>query len=236
MTYQLKAQVDTITTQNLKLNISKATSLKHSYVVFFTDSIGNRTTSADIWDREVSITKDQKGSSLYNFSWKWYNKDSLVLNANGVCKFPSLEPQEYISYNKKKQKRVVHYEKNQANVEGKSRKTQRDTTYKVNVDLPAFVFPMDMEILPLLPIKKVGQEFAIPFYEPGSPRAAYYKCVVLGKEELKMTEETKVKCWLLKLIYSKDAYATFWITDSSREIIKMQNPFKGGYRYKVKLY
>jgi hypothetical protein len=234
-TGQAHAQVDTITTENLKLQWAKATSLKHSYAVFFTDSLGKRTFTADIWDREINIIKD-KGSSVYNFVWKWYSKDSLVLSAEGKCNFPSLAPQEYISFNKKKQKRQVRYEKNVAKVEGKSRKTQRDTTYQVNLNLPAFAFPMDMEILPLLPFKKIGQKFVIPFYEPGAPTAAYYTCEVMGKEDLKLTEETKLKCWLLKLVYSKNAYAIFWISESSREVIKMQNPFKGGYRYKVKLF
>ncbi len=232
---QAQAQVDTITTKNLKLEFSKATSIKHSYAVYFTDSLGNRTFTADIWDREISIIKD-KESPVYNFSWKWYSKDSLVLSAEGRCKFPSLEPEEYISFNKKKQKRVVRYKKNAAMVEGKSRKTQRDTTYQVDLNLYAFAFPMDMEILPLLPFKTVGQKFVVPFYEPGALNAAYYTCEVIGKEDLKVTEETKIKCWLLKLVYTKNAYAVFWITNSSREVIKMQNPFKGGYRYKVKLF
>jgi hypothetical protein len=232
---QVRAQVDTITTKNLKLESPKTNLLKHSYAVFFTDTLGNRTFTADIWDREVSIIKEN-GASIYNFTWKWYSKDSLVLKADGRCKFPSLEPQEYIFSNKKKQKRIVRYEENVAMIEGKSRKTQRDTIYKVSVNLPAFAFPMDMEILPMLPFKKVGQKFAIPFYEPGAPSSAYYLCEVTGKEELKLTEEAKVKCWLLKLVYSKNAYAVFWISESSREVIKMKNPFKGGYRYKVKLF
>src|SRR6267154_172041 len=142
---QLSAQVDTITTKNLKLNLSKVGALKHSYAVFFTDSLGNRTSTADIWDREVNVVKKSDGKSIYTFEWKWYNKDSLFMSASAICKYPSLDPLEYNTI-RKKQKRIVRYENNVASVEGKSRKTQRDTTYQVNVGLNAFAFPMDLEI------------------------------------------------------------------------------------------
>lgn len=230
------SQVDTITTKNLKLNLSKAEASNHSYAVFFTDTSGNRLTTADIWDREVNVIKKPDGSKVYTFHWKWFAKDSLLMEANSVCDYPSLQPIEYTA-SRKKQKLTVKYSNNMATVEGKSRKTQRDTTYRVNVGMPAFAFPMDMELFGMLPFKKVGQQFIIPFYEPGSPRASYYKCSVIGKEFLSLTKDTNVMCWLMKIDYGMNgAYSTFWISESSREMLKMQGYFNGKYRYKIKLY
>ncbi|MGC4021127.1 MAG: hypothetical protein QM734_03870 [Cyclobacteriaceae bacterium] len=230
------AQTDTITTKNLKLNLSKVGSLKHSYAVFFTDSLGNRLSTADIWDREGNVSKNNDGSSSYTFKWKWFRSDTLLMEAGATCKYPSMEPSDYF-FTRKKQKNVVKYSNNIANVAGKSRKTQRDTTYNVNVGLAAFAFPMDLELFAMLPFKKVGQQFIVPFYEPASPKADYYKCSVIGKDYLKLTDDTKVMCWIMKIDYGfKGAHAKFWITDSSREVIKMQEYFNGRYRYKVKLY
>ncbi|RYF80082.1 MAG: hypothetical protein EON98_13860, partial [Chitinophagaceae bacterium] len=99
-----------------------------------------------------------------------------------------------------------------------------------------FEFPMDLEIFPLLPFKKAGQVFAIAFYEPGTAQSNYYKLTVTGKEALPLVGAQTVNCWLLRIDYAPGSYATFWITDKTREVVKMREYFRGRYRYKVRLY
>ncbi len=229
------AQVDTITTSNGKLSKPKYEMLKHSYLVYSVDGAGNHK-STSVWDRELRISNTQEGPPIYNFGWKVYSSDSLIHEATGICKYPSLAPTEYVSFDKKRQKRTVKYNNEMVTIDGKSRKTQHDTTTHVQIELRAFAFPMDLEILGLLPIKKVNQVFAIPFYEPGSTRASYYTCTITGKENITITEGTRIKCWVLRLDYSKTSYANFWIAETSREIVKMIQPNTDGFRYKIKLY
>jgi hypothetical protein len=104
------------------------------------------------------------------------------------------------------------------------------------MDSPAYEFPMDLEIFPLLPFRKTGQQFAIAFYEPGTAKSNYYKLTVTGKEDLALVGAQAASCWLLRIDYAPGSYATFWISDKTREVLKMKEYFRGRYRYKVRLY
>src|SRR5215216_7382835 len=87
-----KAQVDTINTSNLKLNISALKEDKASYAVFFEDSLGKRLSSADIWDRKISISTNASGQKIYKFEWDWYKRDSLQSHIEATGLLPSLTP------------------------------------------------------------------------------------------------------------------------------------------------
>lgn len=223
---------DTITTKNQKLDVRKIVPVKHSYAVFFTDSLGKRISSADIWDREVRLAKDAKGNNAYFFEWKWYRKDSLFFQTQGQCAFPSLELVEY----SKPPSLLVRNENNTLAIKATTR-AKTDTSFSIAFDGKAFTFPMDLEFFGLLPMKSVGQKFSVPFYEPGSPSYNYYTCTVIGKEQLRLQESVGVECWMLQIDYGRpDSYATFWISTASGEVLKMQEYFSGRFRYKIKLF
>jgi len=231
------AQVDTINTANLKLNMAAFTDAKRSYAVFFEDSTGKRITTADIWDRTVSRSKTPAGKPIYQFTWDWYHRDSLMAHVTATGSLPSLAPLTHDAVYTKRGSRNYAFAGTTVTIPVASRSTAKDSAFKVVMNPPAFEFPMDLEILPLLPFKKVGQQFAIAFYEPGSPTANYYRLTVTGKEDLHISGTTKINCWLLKIDYGQqDASATFWIADQAPEVLKMREYFRGRYRYKVKLY
>jgi hypothetical protein len=99
---------------------------------------------------------------------------------------------------------------------------------------------MDIELLPLLPFKRVGQKFSMAFYEPGTMSAKYYGLEVVGKEKLALPGDLKVSCWVLNFDYGTDGEggesARFWISEATREVLKMKGISKNGIRYKVKIY
>jgi hypothetical protein len=224
--------LDTITTKNQKLVIKNIVPIKHSYAVFFTDSLGKRTSSADIWDREIRLTKSTTGKDVYSFEWKWYRKDSLLLQTQGQCAFPSLELIEYT----KSPSLLVKNENGTLNIKTQTR-TKTDTAFTAPFDGSAFTFPMDLEFFGLLPMKSVGQKFSVPFYEPGSAKYSYYTCTVVGKEPLRLQENASIECWMLQIDYGQmGAYATFWISTATGEVLKMQEYFRGMFRYKIKLF
>jgi hypothetical protein len=74
------------------------------------------------------------------------------------------------------------------------------------------------------------------FYEPGSAASAYYPLTVLGKEDLPVGGNEMVSCWLLRIDYKPGSFATFWIADKNRQVLKMKEFFNGRYRYKVRLF
>lgn len=230
------AQVDTINTSNLKLNIKALKEGKHSFAVYFEDSLGNRISSADIWDRTISYSTNAANEKIYRFEWKWYRKDSLYGTVAATGLLPSLRPLSHTAEYLRRPKSAFEFNDYVVSIPASFRQNAKDSAFKVVLNPPAFEFPMDLEIFPLLPFKKIGQEFAIAFYEPGSPQSAYYHLTVTGKESLPLPGGQEAMCWLLRIDYRPGSYATFWITDKTREVIKMQEYFRGRYRYKVRLY
>ncbi len=63
------------------------------------------------------------------------------------------------------------------------------------------------------------------------------KNIVVGKEPLRLQENAAIECWMLQIDYGQmGAYATFWISTATGEVLKMQEYFRGMYRYKIKLF
>lgn len=230
------AQTDTIRVGDGKLNVSKVRPMSHSYAVYFTDSAGNRISTADIWDREVKMVQGPSGFVQYVFEWKWYRRDSLQLQTKATCAWPSLQPVRYDFYKNGAAAAAIQYGSRSVDFKTKSKTTGADTSVHIALDMDAFVFPMDLELFALLPFKKAGEQYVLPFYEPGSPKAGYYTYTYTGKEEVLIAGDIKVPCWVLKADHGANGYSLFYIAQSGREVIKMQDYFKGKYRYKVKLY
>lgn len=229
------AQTDTLRVANLKLNTAAWREGKRSYAVYFEDSTGRRLSSADIWDRTLQRTA-QSGQSQYAFVWDWYRRDSLLAHVTATGQWSSLAPLTHNAVYAKRGSRTFIFRDNVVTIPDSARHTAKDSLFRMTMQPPAFEFPMDLEILPLLPFRKVGQTFAVPFYEPGSPSSAYYKLSVTGRERLPVAGDATVDCWLLRIDYAPGSYATFWISDRPREVVKMKEYFRGRYRYKVKLY
>jgi hypothetical protein len=87
-----QAQIDTINTASLKLNMAAFKEAKRSYAVFFEDSTGKRLTSADIWDRTIRFSKSATGQKIYEFDWTWFQKDSLLAHVTATGLLSSLAP------------------------------------------------------------------------------------------------------------------------------------------------
>lgn len=230
------AQIDTINTTTQKLNMPAFKEGKRTYAVFFEDSTGKRLGSADLWDRSIRFSTNAAGQRIYQFDWNWYRKDTLIAQVTATGLAANLTPLTHNGNYFKRGERNFIFNGTTVTVPDGSKRTAKDSTFKVVMNPPGFEFPMDLEIFPLLPFKKVGQQFAIAFYEPGTPASNYYKLTVEGKEALPVSGSTKINCWILRIDYGQQSYATFWIADQSREVLKMREYFRGRYRYKVKLY
>ena len=229
------AQIDTINPTNARLQLAVWRDTSASYAVYFTDSAGRRTSSADIWDRRVR--RVQTGSqTYYAFNWQWYRRDTLMAQVRSTGAWPSLDPLTHQATYAGRGQRHYVFSDNVVRIADSARHTRQDSLFSVRLQPVAFAFPMDLELLPMLPIRRIGQQFAVAFYEPGSPSSAYYPVQVTGRERLALPGRAKIDCWLVRIDYQPGSYATFWISERSRQVIKMREYARGRYRYKVLLY
>jgi hypothetical protein len=229
--------VDTINADNFKLNVAALKEKKTSYAVYMTDTNHNRIGTALIWERKMRFTKDAKNNALYDFEWKFYMKDTLIAITNATGFLNSMKPISHKSNYFKRGKTSYVFENNVVTVPDADKKTKKDSAFYVMLNAPAFEFPMDLELYGLLPFKKIGQKFAVAFYEPGKSNADYYNLIVTGKENLEMPGGSFINCWELKIDYKlKGSFAVFWISDTTREVLKVEEDFPGGKSYKVRLY
>lgn len=96
----------------------------------------------------------------------------------------------------------------------------------------------DLLIFPLFPFKE-GRTLQVNFYDPGfgKPKIAEYK--VAGSEFLTSSSGEKIDCWILEYKSAMPSGATavqrFWISKKSREVLKEEDQFGAGFRYKFKI-
>ncbi len=234
----LNAQsIDTINYTNAKLNVSALKESNTSYAVYFTDTNDSRKGAANIWERSLSFSKGNGGEDLYNFEWKWYMNDTLISEVKATGFLNSMKPLTHKANYFKRGKRSYQFKDGLVTVPDEDKRTRKDSLFKFKLDPPAFEFPMDLELYGLLPFKTKGQEFAVAFYEPGTNKAGYYRLSVKGQDDLLLPGGVKVRCWLLSIDYGvKGSSALFWISDKTREVLKMKEWYPGGFAYKVRLY
>jgi hypothetical protein len=229
-----QAQVDTIRLTQNDLVTSALKEGLHQYLVYFENPKKGRITGSFVWNRQVNF-KIHNGSDVIEITQHWFGSDTT---SNRYVYSISL---------RKNFAPLYHYTKSSRGIEAfdfEERKITGSDTVNGNAkkDLEVFLpqptlnWEDDLEIFSTLPIKKVGQRFIMNFYHPGGRSApAYYEYAVTGSEKIKTIEDRTIDCWQLKINYGPQGWAIFWIGKKSHEVLKMQEFFGTGYRYKVRL-
>ncbi len=234
MHFTVNAQIDTINAKNNKLLLQNLKTGTSDYLVYFTDSLGKRTVG-DIWQRTTAFTTF-KNQPVIEFGWKWLRNDTVYASIINICNSKTLAP--IYRYGNYKGRGIFAYDYHDDFMVPSDtvQNNQALKKPKVALTIPIISWEQDLETYALLPIKKVGQKFDISFFDPNEKVPTYHRYEVIGKEELQVNQDTKVKCWLLKIDYRPGSYATFWLTEKSKEVIKMKEYFNGRYRVKVKQF
>lgn len=225
------AQTDTITPLQRKLLTEKLISSQSNYLVYWEDANGSITGSFELWRRELKIDNNE-----YRFDWKWYKNDTLYAHIQNRGNRLNMEPKVHHANYFKKGKFTVAFHNGIVTIPDSAQTKESHKNFIVKLEPQAFAFPMDLELLPLLPIQHIGQQFTIAFYEPGAQKSGYYNATVTEKTELALPAKQKNLCWVLRLNYAPNSYADFWIATKTREVLKMKEYYNGKYRYKIKLY
>lgn len=227
------AQIDTINILKNDLITSNLKPGLHQYLVYFENPAKKRIGNSSIWNRQVNF-KNVNGRDVIEVEQFWYMTDTLFNRY--VYSLSDKKTFAPIFHKTKGRNGVEAFDFDQQTISG-SDSVENNT--KKDLDVPQTVktlnWELDLEIFSTLPIKKEGQRFVINFYHPGGrTNPKYYEYAIIGSEKLAAVNETSVDCWKMKINYTETDWAIFWISKKSKEILKMQEQFRGGYRYKVR--
>lgn len=240
-----QSKVDTINSSNNKLLTSKLTEFSKEYLVYRADSTKERKNIGDIWKREVKFSKFNNKEAV-EFTWKWFTKDgSLYKTVTNICDRKTLAPLHHLAvtnkigdprYDRSAGTKAFNYSREEMYPDKNVTDNSALGNNPVKLSIPIISWELDLEILPLLPIKKTGQIFAVSFFDPSEKEASYHLYEVAGKAKLKLNSDTQVNCWLLRINYDEKNYAAFWLSEKSGEVIKMEEVYNSVYRFKVLQY
>lgn len=232
-TQHVAAQVDTIRIETNDVITSQLKPGMHQYLVYFDIAKKDALKMPSLWNREVRFI-DYKGEPAIEIIQHWYGGDTLNNRfVYSISKRKTFEP----IYHYTKMKEIEAFDFEGLKISGSdtvANNSKKD--FAIDLAIPTLNWELDLEIFSTLPFKKAGQTFVINFYHPGGRTAPkYYSYKVIGSEVVKGIDGKDIDCWQLKIDYSQTDWAIFWITKKSKEVLKMQEHFKGNYRYKVKL-
>lgn len=227
------AQVDTLYHLDAKLIKKYLKAGSNQYLVFIQRKGDPRQAFTSVWRRDVKFVT-RNGKELIEITQKWYGSDTArVRNVYSLMTASDFLP-------------VYHYTKMNRAVEAydfyadkiKGSDSVANNTKKgflQELKTPTLNWELDLEVFPLLDLK-AGKSFAISFYHPGGrtePGLYVYK--VVGEENLNVIEGGTVPCWKVRIDYDARNYAIFYISKKGREVLRMDEDFGGGVRYKLKL-
>ncbi|MFC5269858.1 hypothetical protein [Adhaeribacter terreus] len=226
---QALAETDTIRVANQQLQTRYLKPVSRQYLVYRQRTPGSSKKQLSVWERNVDVKNNQ-----VQISQKWFGADTITRQLFSVCDSKDLRPVYHYVKNFRNEVEAYTFNGRQTiGTDSVSKNLKKD--FRNEWKEPAFNWELDMETFALLPLKK-DKKFVIPFYHPGSSTGpAYYLYEVAGEEKIRIGNEKLHDCWLLKINYSDENYATFWIDKKEKEVLKMEEFFNGWYRYKIKL-
>jgi hypothetical protein len=227
------AQVDTIQLSKQDLMTSNLKPGVHQYLVYYGNAKKKKITGSSIWNRKVNF-KQWNGEEVIEIEQQWYSSDTAFNRyVYSISRTKDFSP---IYHTTKSKNGVEAFNFSKKLIVGSDTvENNLKKDMKVDSDPSTLNWELDMEVFSTLPFKKEGQRFIINFYHPGGrTNPKYYEYAVIGSEKIKLADQKEAECWKLKIDYSPTSWAIFWIGKKSREVLKMQETFGAGYRYKVK--
>ena len=228
----LYAQVDTVYSipeSWIKSSIREGTT---QYLVFFQNKQNHKKTGVFVWSRTLS-SKTVGATKCYEVEQQWYSSDS----ASHRYVYSLVNQQNFLPIYHK----TIMQRGSEAFDFYEDRMKSSDTVK--NIMRPDFElqgkralnWELDLETFSLLDLKE-GKRYAINFYHPGGRTAPkLYEYKVVGSDKVKLFDGKLVDCWKLRIDYNPTSYAIFYISKKGKEMIKMEEDFGMGVRYKVRL-
>jgi hypothetical protein len=118
-----------------------------------------------------------------------------------------------------------------------SRKSQIVKDFNDSFESYNLCWHSDLTIFPLFPYES-GRTFKVNFYDPGASKAQVVEYVVTGSETLNGGSGEKIDCWVMEHKFQSsngNGSQRFWISKKTREVLKEEDQYSGGFRYKMKI-
>lgn len=227
--FQTQAQVDTLRAIPEKWITQSLRSETAQYLVFFQNKKKPKQAGVFIWSRQIKVQ-----NNMIEVEQKWYSSDSTGYR----YVYSIVDRKTFLPiYHKTIMQRsgIEAFDFSDKKIKGSdSIANNSKATFELASAKP-LNWELDLETFSLLDLKP-GKRFAINFYHPGGRTGpAFYEYKVTGDEKVRTYEDKVVDCWKLRIDYSDKYYAIFYISKKSKEVIKMEEDFGAGVRYKVKL-
>lgn len=230
------AQTDTINAKNNKLRVQNLKEGTSNYAFYMAaDSLSRKRSVGGIWQRTTAF-KSLNGKRVVEFTWKSLVADTVMSTVTNICDANTLAPISHYSNAGKRGITAYLFTDGWMIPTDTVKNNLAFRKGKVELTIPVFNWEQDLETLSLLPVKNVGQQFAVSFFDPNEKATVYRKYEVIRKEELPVNSETKSRCWVFRINYGPDNWAMFWLTDRNKEVLKTVEFYKGRYFFKVKQY
>lgn len=244
-------QNDTIRVTAKDINTKVLKEGTHRYLVYFKMKKDSVRTMSQFWTRTIKRT-EYNGTPAIEITQEWEDKDSIMHIVRSYSDAKTMQPLYHHTWWKVQAGRNATTKTVTSTIVDMTGKTvsyndrllsDADTAkqvkkiwdgYKSSLGKFYLNWHLDLETFPTLPYKK-DLTFVIPFYDPGT--ASDFQTVaytVKGEAELEGYDQQKMKCWLL-VHESPGNKETFWISQKTREVLKLEQVFGSMYRYKIKL-
>lgn len=241
-TYGALAQKpDVVSIQKQDLAFKYLQTGKASYLIYFKKTEDGPATNLTLVNIEVEPSTFN-GRKAYSVRQKWYMGDSLAhtsYTVHDASDFSTLEHETW--WKARGFTAKFNFATKQASFEGavdEKAKAKIIEDFNQSFDAYNLNWHSDLTIFPLFPYKE-GRTFKVNFYDPGAGKARIAEYQVKGSELLTVGAGEKIDTWLME--YDSEMpnggkyVQRFWISKKSREVLKEEDVYPGGFRYKFKL-
>ena len=228
---------DTIQIKPSSLDLKHLQTGEYSYLIFLKKTPEQPAIKMTL--ATINVKKDiYNGKDVFVINQKWDSQDTIVHTAHTILDANTCSNilHEYywrrLGYSSKYDfsKKLISYQGNiPDSIKNKNYEefNQSFNTFNLN-------WHSDLIMFTLLPYK-LNSTFAINFYDPGFGPTEMEYYTVTGTDKLKDEHGDTIDCWILTLnLTSQPGYQKFWISKKTQEVLKEEDFYNGGYRYKIK--
>ncbi len=228
------AQIDTVYQFDSKTIANRIKEGRSQYCLFFQNKRSPKKAGTYIVDKTITFKK-VNGIDAIEIIQKLYSSDTTGFNyVYSLVRRDNFNPIHHRTWRQRTGTEAYDFYENKIvgsdTVANNSRKG-----FELLTTHPLLNWEIDLETFAMLPFKK-DKTFAINFYHPGSPtKPMLYSYKVVGEEAVDGLEGAKIGCWKLLIEYSPNQQAIFFISKKTGEVVKLEEDYGSGVRYKVKL-
>lgn len=212
-----------------------------SYIIFFKKTPEGPAEKITLVKINVEPTIFE-GKKAFKISQQWESGDMIVHTSNTVHDASDFSTLHHETWWKARDfSASFDFMSRKVAVEGKvddAAKAKIVTDFNDSFKAYNLCWHSDLTIFPLFPYKD-GRTFRVNFYDPGAGSSTIAEYTVVGSQSLYGSAGENIDCWIME--YASEMpnggryVQRFWISKDSREVLKEEDKYPGGFRYKIKL-